>query len=372
MREKVREILKRHGKEILKYPNVVGYSNVPQPRIRKGKVIPEEKVIRIYVVKKVPKDQLKPSEIIPPEVEGVKTDVVEIGKIRKLDVYTDRYRPAPCGVSTSRADQIAAGTIGWWMVDEDGNVYLLSNNHVWANENDASVGDKIVQPGRLDGGDPEKDVVGELYSWIDIDFSGNVANTVDAAIARPLDLSQLYMSIMEIGGVAGKADPVQGTIAKKVGRTTGLTQGTITDESATVYVEYDKGTALFEDVFVVEGEVGLVKGGDSGSPVLDENNNFLGLLFAGAEDRVLVACKASNIESSFQSKLGKKIWILQANAYPPFRYEERPVYIYQKVYPTSLEVMALSLQMIAQFTAFTLVMIPIAHFMKESLRFASE
>jgi len=359
---KIREVIEKHGKELLKYPNVIGFSNIPQPRIRKGKVIPEEQVLRVYVTRKVPKEQLKPSELIPPEIGGVKTDVVEIGRIRKLQGFRERYRPTPAGVSTSRADQTAAGTIGWFMVDEDGNIYLLSNNHVWANENNAAQGDKIVQPGLLDGGDPENDVIAELYDWIDIDFTGN-PNTVDVALATPIDLSQVYTSIMELGGITGKADPVQGGKAKKVGRSTGYTEGIITDVSATLNVEYDSGTALFQDVFIVEGE-NIVQAGDSGSPVLDENNKFLGLLFAGNDEgTVLIACKASNIETAFQSKLGKKIWILLANAYPPFRTEVQV----QKVYPSSLEVMAMSFNMMAQFMVFTLLLLPITYIMKEAV-----
>ena len=108
----------------------------------------------------------------------------------------------------------------------------------------------------------------------------------------------------------------------------------------------------------------IVQGGDSGSPVLDENNKFLGLLFAGSDDgKTLVACKASNIESAFQSKLAKKIWILLANAWPPF---QREIQI-QKVYPSSLEVMAMSLQMMAQFMVFTLLLLPITYIMKEAV-----
>ena len=361
MKTKIREVIEKHGKELLKYPNVIGFSNVPQPRIRKGKVIPKEQVLRVYVTRKIPKEQLKPSELIPSEIEGVKTDVVEIGRIKKLQGYRERYRPAPAGVSTSRADQNAAGTIGWFMVDEDGNIYLLSNNHVWANENNASQGDPIVQPGILDGGDPENDVIAELYDWIDIDFAGN-PNTVDVAIAIPLDLSQVYTSIMVVGGVTGKADPVQDSKAKKVGRSTGYTEGTIIDTSATLNVDYDSGTALFQDVFIVQGEDIIVQQGDSGSPVLDEQGRFLGLLFAGSDDgKTLVACKANNIESAFQSKLNKKIWILLANAWPPF---QREIQI-QKVYPSSLEVMAMSFNIMVQFMLLIIPIRTLNYIMKE-------
>jgi len=166
---------------------------------------------------------------------------------------------------------------------------------------------------------------------------------------------------MEIGGITGKADPSLDVIAKKVGRSTGYSEGTIIDVNATLNVEYDSGTALFQDVFIVEGE-NIVQAGDSGSPVLDEQGKFLGLLFAGNDEgTVFIACKAYNIELSFQSKLGKKIWILLANAWPPF---QREIQI-QKVYPTYLETMAMSFNMMAQFMIFTLLPLSTIYITKE-------
>ena len=41
MGEKIKDVIKKYGKELLKYPNVIGYSNVPQKRIRRGKVVDE-------------------------------------------------------------------------------------------------------------------------------------------------------------------------------------------------------------------------------------------------------------------------------------------------------------------------------------------
>jgi len=320
---------------------VVGFSNTLQKKIVKGKET-DRLCIRIYVRKKLPESMLRKDEIIPKELEGVCTDVVEVGTLKALAVYTQRYRPTPCGVSTSRADERAAGTIGWWVVDEDGNVYMISNNHVWAKENDGKPGDKLVQPGVLDGGDPEKDVIAELYDFVPILFSSTLANYVDVAVARPIDISQTYMSIMEIGGVTGKRDPSQAEQVCKVGRSTGKTCGSVSDISATVTVEYSKGQAIFEDVFFVTSDNTSVLPGDSGSPVVGSDGKFLGLLFAGNDSgTLLVACKQSRIEQALQQKLGKKVWILVANSWPPFRVET----VVQVVYPTTLQNMAMSLGM---------------------------
>jgi len=308
---RIKELIEKHG--IMKYPNVIGYSEVLQNRIRGGKEVPV-KVIRIYVSKKLPKAMLKSEEIIPEKLEEFETDVVEIGKIKKLDVYTGRYRPSPAGVSTSRADQMAAGTIGWFLIDSQGTIYMISNNHVWANENKAQKGDPLVQPGVLDGGIPLVDVIGTLNSFIPIDFSQNAQNYVDLAIADIVDMSKIYTTIIDFGGVCGKEDATQGSTVTKVGRTTGITSGQVTDTAATIQVEYDSGTATFSDLYVVQSDNVICLPGDSGSPIISQDKKFGGLLFAGDETgKVLIGFKQSRIESEIKQKLGMDLKILTVN-----------------------------------------------------------
>lgn len=332
-----RKAIEKAGRELLKYHNVIGYSNNLQKRIRKGVVVDED-VVRVYVTRKIPVSELKPSEIIPREidVEGVKlkTDVVEIGRVKKLAGYTQRYRPAPCGVSTSRLDEASAGTIGWYFVDEDGNVYVASNNHVWAKENQGSRGDILIQPGRLDGGN-EYDQIAILYDFIPIQWTG--VNKVDVAIAQPVDISNVYMSIMELGGITGVVREDPGAIGvKKVGRTTGYTTGSLIDWDATINVEYDNGVALFTDVFLATGS-NIAKPGDSGSPVLDDRGRFMGLVFAGNDDAsLLVGCKTTNIETELSSRVNKRIYTLVANSSPPFRRETEVQVVYPPVFWTIL------------------------------------
>jgi len=126
------------------------------------------------------------------------------------------------------------------------------------------------------------------------------------------------MSILNVGGITGKRVPSVGEEVKKMGRSTGLTEGTIIDNSASINVEYDSGVAMFTDVIVVEG-ANIVAPGDSGSPVLTPDNSFVGLLFAGNDaGSVFIACKCTNIESALSQRIGKKTWILISNSYPPF------------------------------------------------------
>ena len=73
--------------------NVVGYSKKFKKRIKDGKKVDEE-VIRIYVSEKIDLVDLDLRDLIPREIDGVLTDVVEIGEIKALkkeDKVTKNY-----------------------------------------------------------------------------------------------------------------------------------------------------------------------------------------------------------------------------------------------------------------------------------------
>ena len=99
----------------------------------------------------------------------------------------DRFRPTasrdPCPIGVSaglcgRRDGNARGTR-----DRTGRTSTsLSNNHVLAGVNTASIGDPIIQPGDADGGHDPGDRIATLAAYQTIDFSGGT-NTMDAAIA---------------------------------------------------------------------------------------------------------------------------------------------------------------------------------------------
>jgi len=118
---------------------------------------------------------------IPENLEAVPVRVMVTGTIYARGDMTSKYRPAPIGASTGHPD-ITAGTIGCRVTDGT-NVYALSNNHVYANENRANIGDNVLQPGPYDGGENPGDAIGTLYDYEPINFRGNARNKMDAAIA---------------------------------------------------------------------------------------------------------------------------------------------------------------------------------------------
>ena len=66
--------------------NVVGYSKKLRKRIKDGEEV-EEEVIRIYVSQKVDHSSLSLRDLIPGQIDGVPTDVVEIGEMKALDIH---------------------------------------------------------------------------------------------------------------------------------------------------------------------------------------------------------------------------------------------------------------------------------------------
>lgn len=247
---------------------------------------------------------------------------------------TSRLRPAQPGVSIGHY-KISAGTFGALVKDkETGDLLILSNNHVLANitngvDDRARKGDPILQPGSYDNGNKPDDVIGYLERFIPLKWSsgsGNVcpvaaagekilnfilhlfkpsynirftkssgANIVDCAVARPANEKAVSGKILEIGEVKGVKEPSVGMRVLKSGRTSGLTQGEVKVVSATVQVKMtETEQATFEDQFITEP---MSKPGDSGSLVVDRNNNAVGLLFAGSE-KATVCNRITNVLDS--------------------------------------------------------------------------
>lgn len=110
-------------------------------------------------------------------------------------------------------------------------------------------------------------------------------NLVDAALARPLNPKQVLGQIVQIGLPKGVAEASLGMPVQKTGRTTGYTQGRITQIDVTTSVDYNGRAATFTDQLMASG---MSDGGNSGSTVLDDTGNIVGLLFAGSPRATLI------------------------------------------------------------------------------------
>lgn len=208
-----------------------------------------------------------------------------IGKIKFLQSPTTQmHRPAFPGISIGHF-KTTAGTFGC-LVEDDTGIYILSNNHVLANSNAGSIGDPILQPGPADGGTVSNHQIAELADFVPIDFKG--INYIDAAIAEPLDYSQVLPDIPYIGRIQGTTAPRIGKLVTKFGRTTGFTIGKITATNVDIKVTVNEQPVWFLDQIEIRAPRGKFSaGGDSGSLILMyPTNEAIALLFAGTDNGV--------------------------------------------------------------------------------------
>lgn len=137
-------------------------------------VTTDEVAVVVLVEQKKPIAALSAEDAIPRELDGLRTDVVEVGYLRALQTPKDRYRPTiPSGVSIGHF-KVTAGTLGTIVKDRTtSELFILSNNHVLANCNDAVPGDAILQPGAIDGGQNPGDVVAKLERFVKLSYIGD-------------------------------------------------------------------------------------------------------------------------------------------------------------------------------------------------------
>jgi hypothetical protein len=194
-----------------------------------------------------------------------------------------------------------SGTLGA-LVQRNGTQYILSNNHVLARSDIASIGDPITQPGLIDASCSAAGTltVANLSQFVNLETSGT---NVDAALAQVVSGmvdstgNILSLGATATGSIADPGAPHAGTgitasigenVAKS-GRSSGLTCSTVAATNVTASVSYQKGCGTgttysvqyTNQVSVAGGSFSLE--GDSGSLIVDENTaDPVALLYAGS------------------------------------------------------------------------------------------
>lgn len=221
-----------------------------------------------------------------------------------------------CGSSISIGNDRQAGTLGCLVRDARGKLYGLTNNHVTGGCNNALPGTPILAPGVMDvaPGNHDPFTIGHHHSVLPM-HQGE-PNVVDAklntdvalfTIANAERVSSMQSSAYDTPAEVGAF--LDDMVVEKVGRTTGITRGTVQGivvgpvgvvYDVTTYHSASAGTpfvgrAFFEPVYLIQGEGGPFSlAGDSGALVTakrkDGKRIAVGLVFAGlvpAESYVL-------------------------------------------------------------------------------------
>jgi hypothetical protein len=231
--------------------------------------------IFVYVHKKSPAEAVPESELVPPEFGGYVTDVVEARPTLISDQA--RYDPLRGGIEISREHTIfdgifapPTGTLGAIVRSRaTGNAQLLTCAHVVN-----YLFSNVYQPGE-GSAIPIMDIVGTVPAL------RNEFNPVflDCAVIDLNGSRGMQAAIEGIGAVQGVSTqvPALGEVVKKRGARTLLTHGFVARLIVSPYVPaYDQFEISGAVPFVTE----FAGKGDSGSVVLNANNQVIGLLFA--------------------------------------------------------------------------------------------
>lgn len=235
----------------------------------------------------------------------------------------------------NKIQDCCGGTLGSLIQNGSGTQYLLSNNHVMARSDQASLGETIIQPGLIEdnctpyGQGGTETPVGTLTGFLSL--KSNLTNA-DAAIAQVgANMVDPGGKILELGALSngtlaaappgtslngGKGEPASPNMSvAKSGRTTGLTCAGISTVSLDVPVDYYTDcaetkpylTKMYTNQIGIEGNQ-FSDAGDSGSLVVDSSNaEPVGLFFAGGVDSSGVIEGVANPVSDVLSELSAQV-----------------------------------------------------------------
>lgn len=261
----------------------------------------EERVV-IYVTR----GSKKALKSLPHEVGDVEVETAVMGRLKAgpapamsgygVGNLFERKGRIACGSSCAPSTENYAGTFGA-MLRSGSKLLTLSNNHVFAACNHTPVGMPILAPATMDARPgrraPTEFCRHEQLVELRSGDPGLVPlMRLDSAIASVSDpkIVTSWQGDAATGFDTPKAttDPSSGMKVKKVGRTTGLTTGTIEAFVPTPWIlPYKSGkftaTVWFTDTWTVRSNDGdpFALPGDSGSLIVTEDGSqAVGLLFA--------------------------------------------------------------------------------------------
>ena len=309
---RIAQVKQDWAQRLLANPNVVAVGI--GPKIVAGEATGEP-AIRVFVRSKLPPDQVPPDELIPPEIDGVTTDVAVGGEpvpvaapvdaqgaVGVLDVRANpvkhahaktppddgSHRPLTGGHQIAPVDSNGyVGTMGcllWDPANHDVG-YALTNMHVVKPPDVPTVTTNVSKLGQPDGSDSSSRCCSDV---IGVWAGGGKSADRDEALVKLAPGQKWQARIEDVGLVAGahpltlpEVTGVKYKVAKR-GRTTKLTGGTIAALQATTGVadnliivdpNPNPGAAAGEIVFFdIEG--------DSGSALVNSANEVVGLIWA--------------------------------------------------------------------------------------------
>jgi hypothetical protein len=294
--------------ELMQIPGVVG---VGIGLKEKDGELTDQICFRVYVTEKKSADELAPEEHVPKIVQGFPTDVLKVYNLRPTQGFVElrdlsEHRPLKGGVAISTQVMTEKhheyGTLGWFATKvSDGSTVILTNAHVlWPDLWNGMPPQVLTDPDKLTQPIYDKTCCCE-YHVIGQRIIGLKNDDVDCAIGS-LAEEKPALTIgnrstnrtLRVDGtdVAAVGDPV-----RKIGARSGYTEGTVIDIGGAVgNVTLPAGGTtkvrlhqiivwpVTTNVTYIDDHVGqpaFDNEGDSGSVLIDDQNNIIGLIFSG-------------------------------------------------------------------------------------------
>jgi hypothetical protein len=252
----------------------------------------------IYVDKKIPADEIEGDEMIPHEVDGIPTDVIEcdpkgrwpLNEVDLCNSITDKDAEngtitGGCDISNVKS-RISRGSVGLVFVLNE-KPAIISCHHVLASRWDAKTEEHLVQPCAYEGGRPPMNLAGRtINGWY-----GEMYN-VDLGVAEVLRAREYTTHHISriMSDLTGVTTAMVGDRVIKYGCGTGYTEGVVTS------VDFDYRTGVPPDFpeFVATGCIKVeadkasrcfASGGDTGAMVaLESNRRIIGMIIGGCDD----------------------------------------------------------------------------------------
>jgi hypothetical protein len=259
--ERLLKVMRRHTKRLKQFPNVrsidIGYEF--SDRRSTGRL-----AIRVHVNAKQPDAELKASERLPEEIEGIPVDVIQSNPELHAVNRDVRQVPVIGGVTLGNTRSVLNGTLGAVVFDQRSlQPMALSNYHVLVVEPPQGT-DMIAQPQTS----AATDALGNLERW---------DKRYDCAVCR-ITSRRVSAELADLGAARGTQSPRVGMKVIKSGRTTGVTRGVIDGTDGAEF------TVIPDPDFPAPGGE-ISASGDSGSLWLDSESLLaVGLHYAGERD----------------------------------------------------------------------------------------
>jgi hypothetical protein len=300
------EIKERVAERLLRIPGVhmiaVGAKQVDGERTG-------DAAITLFVERKRPLSEIPSEERIPEEIEGVKTDVIEmppptIGQTGPGQLFGanrddgNEYRPVRGGSQIARANGNSIGTLGCLCtVSGDPNtVIALTNHHViYENCSDSPNHEEVGQPkGSTSSSACCSDIIGTV-------LDAQCDQEVDITLVKLNGGAEWLAEVQEVGRITARHDITATEVnplatppitypVKKRGRRTRLTGGVVTHTGAIGQVLKADGTVhrSYNNVMIIDPNPDPASPGtptdfhlpgDSGSALLNEFDMVVGITF---------------------------------------------------------------------------------------------